>query len=345
MTTIDLDRIKAEIPVESLIAQSLTVVGKGHILTTEEHDSLKIFTTNNSWAWYSRSGRDGKALGGSPIDWYAYVNRCSTGEAIRALAAMLDGGAIPPMPKPREVAPKATAAAWKGERWQGDARRLIEQGIATLWNDGDPVGQVARDELARRSIREDVAVAFDLGAALVWNSKAKRKLPAILIPWQNRQVTAVKYRFVGVGKEDGANRYEQLKGGQTLMFGLQHCVEAEPGQLQNLFLVEGELNGVALFQASYGLYPCDVLSFGPQDNLRNAGVAPLAAKVAERYRRVILWADEPEAALRALKAIPNAVPVRSPEIDSKAFDANDLLMAGLLDEVVFDLLTMNREGF
>jgi hypothetical protein len=52
---IDVDRIKREIPIESLIAQSgLTVAGKGHTLTTVEHDSLKIFIRNNSWTWYSQ---------------------------------------------------------------------------------------------------------------------------------------------------------------------------------------------------------------------------------------------------------------------------------------------------
>lgn len=87
MTT-ELERIKTQISIADLIAKSgLTVIGKGHTLTTAEHDSLKIFTNNNSWTWYSQSGQRGKALGGSVIDWYMHTNKCSQRDAIQSLRA------------------------------------------------------------------------------------------------------------------------------------------------------------------------------------------------------------------------------------------------------------------
>lgn len=72
---------------------------------------------------------------------------------------------------------------------------------------------------------------------------------------------------------------------------------------------------------------------------KHTGVAPLAAKVAQRYKRVIVWADEPEDALQALGTIPNALPVRSPG----GQDANDLLRAGLLADLVHGLIVKAKE--
>lgn len=341
--TIDLDRIKREIPIETLIAQSFTVVGKGHILTTEEHDSLKIFTRNNSWTWYSQAGRDGRNLGGSVIDWYKHINRCSDGEAIRALHALLEGGALPPAA--RTAFPgKQPAAAWKSDRWQADARRRLEAAQVALWDDDNAAAAAGRAYLTERGIRPDMWVAFGLGVASAWNAKAGRHLPAIYLPWQNRQITAIQYRFLGVSKGDKTqDRFGQLKGGDRYLFGLQHCLDAEPGQLETLFVVEGELNAVCIFQAAHGLYPCDAVSFGPKDNLK-AHNQDLIAKVAARYKRVIVWADEPEDALDALGTIPNALPLFSPPINGKKHDANDLLRVGLLDDVIYDAIRMAKDG-
>jgi hypothetical protein len=339
-TRIDTERIKREIPIESLIAQSFTVVGKGHTLTTAEHDSLKIFTRNNTFTWYSQAGQDGKNLGGSVIDWYRHMNGCSTREAISSLSAMLDGGAVPPMPQPRPVQQAKQADGWKAAQWQDNAGRVLSTVQDTLWN--LPDGQPGRDYLTERGIRPDMWIAFGLGYGEVWNIKAGKAWPALWLPWQNRQLTAIQYRFLGVAKDDtNADRYGQLKGGSRYLFGMQHCMEAEPGQLHTLFLVEGELNAVSVFQCIYGQYPCDVVSYGPQSNITNQQVAEMAAKVAKRYRRVVLWADEPETAQKAMGAMPDEVkvmPVRSPTRNGHKHDANYLLQHGQLDDVVYKLI-------
>ena len=341
---IDIERIKQEIPIEELIGQSLTVTGRGHTLTTAEHDSLKIFTNNNTWTWYSQGGSNGRHLGGSTIDWYKHVNRCSTAEAIKDLGAMLDGGTIPAMPRPRIEQP-VQPEGWKSPQWQQRAVKELEAAQLALMDDSDATGALGRAYLAERGIRPDMAVAFGLGCAETWNKKAGKKLPAIWIPWMNRQITAIQYRFIGVGKDDDtADRFGQLTGGKRYLFGLQHCMDAEPGQLDTLILVEGELNAVAIFQSIYGLYACDVVSYGPQHNLNNAEVAKAARALANRYRRVIVWADEPQAALAALGTIPNAIPIKSLVINGKQMDANDLLLAGKLDATLFGLLRRVKQS-
>lgn len=333
---IDIERIKRDIPIESLIGQSFTLTGKGHTLTTAEHDSLKIFTNNNSWTWYSQSGRDGRALGGSVIDWYKHMHQCSDGEAIRALAAMLEGGAVAAMPQPRPTAAKEQTAAWNSPAWQREALQRLERAQDTLWN--RPEGEPGRAYLASRGLRPDMWVAFGLGFADAWNNKAGRMMPALWIPWQNKKVAAIQYRFLGVGKYDpGADRFGQMRGGTRYLFGLQHCSEAGPGELNTLFLVEGELNAASIFQCVFGQYAADVASFGPKNNITDHNRAMIAT-VASRYRHVVIWADEPTDALAALGTLPGAVPVQSPEIDGKRQDANDLLIAGQLDGLIFDIV-------
>ncbi len=339
---LDIERIKRDIPIESLIAQSFNVIGRGHTLTTEEHDSLKIFTDNNTFTWYSQAGRDGKNLGGSVIDWYMHMNRCGTKEAIESLSAMLDGGIVPCMPKPSITQKPKQPDRWKSAQWQADARRKLEAAQDTLWNPDNPTGQPGRDYLIERGIRPDMWIAFDLGYGEAWNIRAGKMLPALWIPWQNRQLTAIQYRFLGVAKDDKtASRYEQLGGGTRYLFGLQHCMDAEPNQLYTLFLVEGELNAASIFQCIYGQYPCDVVSYGSQSNIANKSVAEMATKVAKRYRRVVIWADEPASAQSAMGVMPDGVkvmPVRSPIRDGNKHDANYLLQQGQLDDVVYKLV-------
>lgn len=342
---IDIERIKQEISIESLIGRSFTVTGTGHTLTTAEHDSLKIFTENNSWAWYSQSGHNGKALGGSVIDWYMHINRCDKATAIRALSDMIEGGAVPPMPRPQvDRKPAAKETAWNDPEWQQNARKRLEAAQDALWSvpsfgsPGNSKGEPGRAYLAKRGIRPDMWVAFGLGFADAWNNKAGKTMPALWVPWQNKRVAAIQYRFIDVAKDNaGADRFGQMRGGTRYLFGLQHCQEAGPGELGTLFLVEGELNAVSIFQSIFGQYAADVLSFGPKNNItaHNAG---MIASVASRYRHVVVWADEPADALSALGTIPHAVPVQSPEIDGKRRDANDLLQMSMLDGLIFDIV-------
>lgn len=330
---IDIERIKRDIPIKSLIAQSFTVTGKGHTLTTAEHDSLKIFTHNNTWTWYSQAGRDGRNLGGSVIDWYMHMHQCGNGEAIRALSAMLDGGALPVMPAQRPVERKEQPTAWKSPQWQADARRRLEAAQAALYDEDHVAAAVGRTYLAERCIRFDMQVAFGLGFADAWNIKAGRNMPALWLPWMNRNITAIQFRFIGVGKDEpDADRFGQMKGGTRYLFGLQHCKTDEAEQ-KALFLVEGELNAVSIFQAAYGAFPVDVVSFGPRNNITGHN-RDMITTLASRYRQVIIWADEPRDAAAALGAIPGALPVQSPEIDGRRCDANDLLCAGLLNDIV-----------
>lgn len=281
---------------------------------------------------------------GDAIEFMTWVEGCTFKEA----AARLTGQALPTTTpthrrQPERRQPEKQEDKWKSAQWQAEAQRKLSDyngAQDTLWN--LPAGEPGRAYLTERGIRPDMWIAFGLGYGEAWNNKAGKMWPALWIPWQNRQITAIQYRFLDVAKEDKtASRYEQLPGGVRYLFGLQHCMEADPGQLHTLFLVEGELNAVSIFQCIYGQYPCDVVSYGPQSNITNKEVASLAARVAKRYRRVILWADEPATAQDAMGIMPDGVtviPVRSPVRDEHKHDANYLLQQGQLDDLVYKLI-------
>lgn len=332
-----IERIKRDISIVDLVGQSYTVIGHGHTLTTAEHDSLKIFTRNNSWTWYSRTGRNGHALGGSVIDWWMLTHNCDNTQAIAALWDLVNGAAVSIAPsKPPEPAP-AKIQRWRAADWQADAHRRLTDAQDCLLN--RPAGQPGRDYLAQRGIKPPTWEAWGLGFAPAWSAAAGSHMPAVWLPWRNRQISALQFRFL---TDDKSLRFGQLAGGERFLFGLQHLIEAgpdaAPGRLANLLLVEGEINALSLWQTiEDGRYPADVVSFGPQANIRNHQVQRLAAAIARRYKRVIVWADEPDAALAGLGALPPALrslAVRSPN----GRDANVLLVAGALDDVLFGLL-------
>ena len=342
----DLERIKTQIPIAELIAKSgLTVTGHGHTLTTVEHDSLKIFVNNNSWTWYSQDGRNGRALGGSTIDWIMHVDGCDKNEAIRKLEEMLDGGVIVASQVP--VARQVNENLWRSEEFQSKMGNVMARGMEFLQS--DTKGQPAREYLLSRGIQADTWVGWELGAGLVWNGKAQQKMLGVFIPYRNRLYSCIRVRFVGVGKDGqrfanyAVKMGEEFYGGVKLLCGL-HLVNEAKGH-DTLLVCEGELNAISYSQQSYGRYPIDVISYGDQKNATRSEVASILAKVASRYGHVIVCADEPQVALAAIDMLPTSIKtlaVRAPTVDGVKLDANALLQAGQLDSVLFDLLRKVR---
>lgn len=350
----DLERIKSQISIVELIAKAgLTVIGHGHTLTTAEHDSLKIFTNNNSWTWYSENGKRGKALGGSVIDWVMHVEKCSQGEAIRRLEAMLAEGTVTAVSEVSRQPAAPKVDLWRSPEFQAKMRGMSARGIDFLHNSAEAAA--AREYLLGRGLREETWVNWELGAAKVWNGKAKKHLLGILIPYRNRLYSCIRVRFVGVDKDGQRFTNYAVKlsngewyGGTKLLCGMHLNVDmaSHAAALDSLIVCEGELNAISFSQQSYGFYPVDVLSYGDQKNATRPEVASILATVASHYRHVIVCADEPEVAAAAIEGLPAGVKrlaVRSPVVDGVKLDANALLQVGELDSVLFDLLRKVRE--
>lgn len=228
---------------------------------------------------------------------------------------------------------KPVAGTWKQDDWQLAARRQVEAAAFRLdSSEGGP----GREYLAGRGILPETWQAWRLGYHLVkWKNPVSKKVEplgwAIALPWLGPDgvaVKAIQYRLLqpvtitSKGGKTKEKRFHSRAGGERTLFGA-HLVD--PRTRRTLVLCEGELNAVSIWQAGQGL-GLDVASWGPQDNI--AFAARYMAALARRYDRVLVWADEPDAALNALLVVGNAVPLRSP----RGLDANDLLQRGLLTD-------------
>ena len=189
-------------------------------------------------------------------------------------------------------------------------------------------GSPGADYLANRGIIATSCTAFGLGYVPSVQITEKHGGEwtvvenlgsAIVIPWQaNGVIKAVQYRLI----EHPTRRFHQKYGSDRTLYGIDRL--ADPPVL---FMVEGELNAVSIWQAAGDLV--DVVSFGPEGNIEKA--APYMRAVARKYQHVVVWADKPEKALFAKQAVGReSMPLQSPA----GLDANDLLQRGQLAEFV-----------
>lgn len=284
-----------------------------------------------------------------------YVQWLGLAADFRAACEYLGGPALIPSPGPagptvkRTPAAKSKAASWQDAAWQSDARAILTQAQAALIG---PEGAEGRDYLTAWGLTPATWGAWGLGyTPAAWDRPLAEHLlrqgvdpktwpnvgygvaknragdlyatrAAIVIPWQRDKITALKYRFLTV--PDGGLRYSSKGGGQCLAFGLGLAGE----HFSTLWLLEGELNALALWQALHDgrRVNFDVVSFGAE----SGALTPTVTAWAKRYQQVIVWADDPGKAAAATAAIPGAFGLRSPLHDGHKLDANDLLRLGKL---------------
>ena len=271
------------------------------------------FHVHETGWWFCRQCHEKR---GDAIDFVQWLGLARTfPEAV----AWLTGDGLAAAPAVKRKPTRERKPAWKAKAWQAEAWRELSRAHAVMDDDG-----LGLDYLADRGITPQTARGWLLGALPdVWHPGRRERLPALVMPWLARdlRITALQYRFIasGLGKRD---RFAQKAGGERIIFGATQR-SARPGKTLGLILVEGELNALSIAQAldAAGL-GLDVLSYGPQDN----ATRPELAAIAGQYPRVLIWADEAGKALAASKALPHAVPLKSPN----GLDANDLLQAGKL---------------
>ncbi|MDX9690753.1 MAG: primase-helicase zinc-binding domain-containing protein [Alphaproteobacteria bacterium] len=280
-------------------------------------DRFNLKQTDHGWLWICRdpkkncpSNANGKYK--SPIDYIMTRDRVDFKEALEILGGSSPYTASGPR---REI----TAAAkpeiiLPDSDWQ--AQRLNE---ITTASDALLANKPARAYLESRALDPSMWNVFSLGFALIY------KRPAIVIPWMDEEetITAIKYRFIDDRAKDKSQRYTMAKGSKQILFGLSFA-----GLSETLILVEGEFNSISIAQVSAAEgFGIDALSFG-SDTTTHADILRI---VASDYRRVIVWADNPDIAndIRSSLARP-AGAICSPEIDGIKYDANAMLQKGFL---------------
>jgi len=80
MTKANAAVLRENASIEELVQKAgFTIDGRGHTLTTKEHESLTLYTGTNSWYWFS------KGVGGSTIDWIMFYYNVGFSEALDIL--------------------------------------------------------------------------------------------------------------------------------------------------------------------------------------------------------------------------------------------------------------------
>ncbi|MCX6059708.1 MAG: CHC2 zinc finger domain-containing protein [Chloroflexi bacterium] len=298
-------------------------------------DRFTVKRTSQGDRWHCRQCGDGKYH--TVIDYIMRRDNVPFKTALQTLGgdvAHIIPRMVTPRPQPKPI--QIPAQDWQGETW----REVDAASAALLYH---PQGEAARAFLTSRGISFAMWEAGQLGFMFEYDPIAKRKRPAIIIPWYDLDangeiITAVKYRFIDSDPNPKALRYSS-KGGSKfdIPFGLW---DALPGFHHSLLFVEGELNCISVSQCRPA--GVSVLSFGGEGSGDNRALQSLA----ERYKNVYVWADDvwdnPKQANHAkeLRALVRGrgYALRSVKQGEVKRDANQLLQVGALSDYLSAVL-------
>ncbi|HMW72504.1 MAG TPA: CHC2 zinc finger domain-containing protein [Cellvibrionaceae bacterium] len=246
-------------------------------------------------------------------------------------------------------------------------RKLVEQSTS--------VSRRCMAYLLDRGITMDTVKAFSVGydAALLpglWDAESGKVLQptkddapyqpyqlAVSLPWFNHDgvLVAVKYRFIEPhiytvngreqrGKDGKGVRFTSYGPSKGNAFGWQTL--QGPSKVDTIFICEGEINGLSLWQAGRGVI--DVLSVGGQET--NKVLPPTVVAKAKEYKHRFTWFDERKIADNFALQI-DATAIQSPpwkdeqgnqlyhdDGKPKHKDANDFLRAGKLGALLTAML-------
>ena len=183
-----------------------------------------------------------------------------------------------------------------------------------------------------RGILAETWQAWGVGYATPQHPRLEEPRPAICLPWQGKgTVKAVQYRFFGDGLGHG-DRFAQThrRRAHAVRRGsrwpaLRHA-HSGGGRAECPVDLAGDACGRPT--------TLNVVSFGSDSNATN-GQAP---RLAARYRRVIIWADDEDKLRAAMEVIPGAAGRPSPTVDGVKLDANALLPRGMLADFIAGVL-------
>ena len=324
MLTLQKSEILEKISIADIVSRSgLTVVQRGSKLTTMEHESLVLYPEKNTWAWFSQTNQMGKPLGGNVIDWYMHINRCDFKTALNALA----GNAVSVTTAPSHKVEKRAAAATNRD-YRAFALECMENLPCMAF-------APCMAYLAQRGISLDTAQRFGIGAHHYRTSTEGDLGFAVTFPYRNvGDQTVVNMRLIERTSGDKCRHWGQRGG----LFGEKLC---KPAADKYLFAVEGELNAVSIAVAADWL-GVDVVSTGNKslsDPVRDKLVG-----LASGYRRLFVWTDEAQDTQKILASATGAIGYKSPAVDSKKIDANDMLIGGALTGYVSGIIAEHADS-
>ena len=286
-------------------------------------DRFNLKVTPEGWRWFCRKCGDDKYHG--TIDYVMRRDNLSFKQALESL-----GGNVQLPPRAQMIA-HDPGFIFPDLDWQSNAWRMIDAASDCLASQD---GNAGRLYLEQRGISRATVLTYRLGFA--WITKSER--PAIVIPWfddsgkDGELITAIRYRFIDdLAKQEKSRRFMMAEGSKPIIFGLHAAAGHDV-----LILVEGEFNAMSISQVSAAeVMNIDALSFGSQSGSHQ----DVLRKISQEYKRVIVWADDPEKAKEIRSALKRpADALCSPEIDGTKYDANALLQLAWLTDFLVEAI-------
>jgi DNA primase len=264
--------------------------------------------------------------GGDVIDFVMRVEDVSFKEACTRLASLPSFSERPQPTMPTlPAAKRRESLSWLDAAFQQSAQKTIAATQRRLLSERGIEGQAY---LTRRGFTEATWRAYRIGFGTTFHPLHGENKEAIFIPWyapDGRTIYAIQHRFLDPSLEK-SERYTMKAGSSPLLFGLQALAPAE-----NLFIVEGEFNGMALHQVGQ-----QAVSVGSETNRINQRALTLLHEHMISYEQVMVWFDNPvygqQFADRLTKTMHFRKKIRV--VDVLGPDANEMLVAGELAEVV-----------
>jgi DNA primase len=317
----------------ALVGRNLRKVGAYHVGSCPfcgGRDRFVIKRTPKGDRWYCRHCGDEKYH--TPIDFVMRRDQVDFKTALRSL-----GGEVRLVKSQPQRIPAKPPLALPDLSWQKEAWRLVDAASRSL--ESSQEGQAGRDYLTGRGFHRGTWIAHHLGFAIIFDPKAKRKRPAIVLPWwdcdiERSMITAVKHRFID--DDPSGLRYISHRGSVPILYGLWSAIPEH----NTLLLVEGEINALSIWQCIPEGVTC--LSFGSENGVHIDRLETLA----KRYQKLIVWADNPKRSSELRKVLGTQTQAwQSPVVDDMKWDANKMLQEDVLMEFLTRKLTVSCQGY
>lgn len=274
------------------------------------------------------SGGNGCGEKGGVVELYRFLYGGNGWEAMDALLSDMGESPIreqsnqpvrqmrqaPKAPKPKQE--KVTLAP-------SDLWPLVDKSLIAIKAD-KPYSQAARDYMAGRGITMATMEANSVGLMFL----GKRK--AISFPhFVDGDLVGINRRIYSPRPGVGEAKTMMKSGARWGVFLL-----AKHASATTLMVIEGETNGLSIWQVAETMPHLDVISVGSDTNFVN--LRDEIHAIGKEYERIVFWADEAEIAQKAAKAAKKALGVdvaaySSAHFDGVKLDANELLKREMLD--------------
>lgn len=294
-------------------------------------DRFTVKHTSDGDRWHCRNCGDGKYH--SVIDFIIARDHVSFVEACRILS---NGDVSSIVKKTPQIQPVDTHTVLAPDQTtQVQMLSLMNVAAAALMQPD----LAAQEYLYKRGLTPSTWEAWHIGSAMIYDTKAKRRRPAISLPWyyidaDGEFITAIKYRFIDSDPE--GLRYTSMPGSVYVFYGTW---SARPTD-KTLLLVEGEINALSLWQQ----IPEDttVLSIGSE----SGGRPEMLVNLARQYERVFVWCDDAARTLKYKAMIDKPTTgLQSPNIDGSKIDANALLQRGRLADFIKQIIGVDCQEY